>query len=229
MKPEIKNANLKIDYSRLQRIASYDFIGLHHTYVSHNQSVEVINNFHKNTMGWAGIGYHFYIYQNGDIYEGRPLHLRGAHIKGENSRSIGVCCAGNFDMQNITTDFPEQYKSLIKLLVWLVKKYPGIAIKRHTDFSAKSCPGIKFPFQKTKEDVRKFKEVDDFMGKYFQDVPDNHWAARDINEYHEKKLVRGIDEGVFGLGKNITREEVVVLNNRLRKHLEEFVLDIMVE
>ena len=135
-----------------------DFIGIHHTSVEHNQDVETIHNFHFNTNGWLAIGYHFYIMQGGEIYEGRPLNKRGAHIRGENHRSIGVCVAGNFDVQDIIKDFPEQYQSLVKLLRWLKSEYPHANIKPHTHFSGKTCPGSNFPMDKLINDVNNIEE-----------------------------------------------------------------------
>lgn len=41
--------------------------------------------------GFSGAGYHFYIRKNGDIKSLRPLALPGAHARGWNDKSIGVC------------------------------------------------------------------------------------------------------------------------------------------
>ena len=44
--------------------------------------------------GFSGAGYHFYIRKNGDIKSLRPLSLPGAHVRGWNAGSIGVCYEG---------------------------------------------------------------------------------------------------------------------------------------
>ena len=44
--------------------------------------------------GWSDIGYHYVIRRNGAIEEGRPVHIQGAHVKGHNASSIGVCIVG---------------------------------------------------------------------------------------------------------------------------------------
>jgi N-acetylmuramoyl-L-alanine amidase len=52
------------------------------------------------------------------------------------------------------------------------------------------------------------------MGSVFKDVPDNHWAIKDIQWAKEKGLIKGDGNGNFGLGKQITREEFVVVLHR---------------
>ena len=47
--------------------------------------------------GMNGPGYHFYIRKNGDIKSLRPLSLPGAHVRGWNAGSIGVCYEGGLD------------------------------------------------------------------------------------------------------------------------------------
>lgn len=57
------------------------------------------------------------------------------------------------------------------------------------------------------------------MGKLFKDVPDDHWAIKDIEWAKNAGLMKGYDDGTFGLGKNITREELAVVLHRLYKLL----------
>ena len=47
--------------------------------------------------GFSGAGYHFYIRKNGDIKSLHPLSLPGAHVRGWNAGSIGVCYEGGLD------------------------------------------------------------------------------------------------------------------------------------
>ena len=44
--------------------------------------------------GFNGVGDHFYIRKNGDIKSTRPLERIGAHARGFNSESIGICYEG---------------------------------------------------------------------------------------------------------------------------------------
>ncbi|MGB9780604.1 N-acetylmuramoyl-L-alanine amidase [Caldanaerobacter sp.] len=59
------------------------------------------------------------------------------------------------------------------------------------------------------------KKEEKIMGKLFKDVPDNHWAIKDIEWAKNVGLMKGYDDGTFGLGKNITREELAVVLHRL--------------
>lgn len=67
---------------------------LHHAQAK-TCSVEDIHQWHLK-RGWSGIGYHFFIKKDGTIYQGRPENTIGAHAKGANSDSIGICAEGNF-------------------------------------------------------------------------------------------------------------------------------------
>ena len=49
--------------------------------------------------GFNGVGYHFYIRKNGDIKSTRPLERIGAHARGFNSESIGICYEGGLDSE----------------------------------------------------------------------------------------------------------------------------------
>ena len=44
--------------------------------------------------GMNGPGYHFYIRKNGDIKTTRPIEKIGAHARGYNAQSIGICYEG---------------------------------------------------------------------------------------------------------------------------------------
>ena len=105
--------------------------------------VHEIDRWHKD-RGWAGIGYHYVIRRNGKIEKGRTEDKVGAHVKGYNSDSIGVCVVGGIDEQghseaNYT---PAQYHSLRQLLTDLKSRYPVAKLRGHRDFPNvhKSCP-----------------------------------------------------------------------------------------
>ena len=60
---------------------------------SHDIDVKEVDKWHKK-RGWSGIGYHFFIKRGGQIEIGRSLEKQGAHTKGHNKSSIGICYAG---------------------------------------------------------------------------------------------------------------------------------------
>ena len=55
--------------------------------------------------GFNGVGYHFYIRKNGDIKSTRPLERIGAHARGFNSESIGICYEGGLDSEGSRCGF----------------------------------------------------------------------------------------------------------------------------
>ena len=54
--------------------------------------------------GFNGTGYHFYIRKNGDIKSTRPIEKVGAHAKGFNRESIGICYEGGLDSKGRPKD-----------------------------------------------------------------------------------------------------------------------------
>ena len=112
-------------------------------------SVDTIRKWHLQ-RGFSDIGYHYIIYRDGSIHTGRDESVIGAHCKGHNSNSIGVCYIGGVAADGKTpkdTRTSEQKQSLLKLLKELKVKYPKASIHGHRDFANKACPS----FDATKE------------------------------------------------------------------------------
>lgn len=112
-------------------------------------SVDTIRKWHLQ-RGFSDIGYHYIIYRDGSIHTGRDESVIGAHCKGHNSNSIGVCYIGGVAADGKTpkdTRTNEQRQSLLKLLKELKVKYPKASIHGHRDFANKACPS----FDATKE------------------------------------------------------------------------------
>ena len=108
-----------------------------------------INEFHK-SKGWKGIGYNYYIRKDGTIYLGRDEGAEGAHTKGENNSSIGICLEGNFEEENLTS---EQLISAEKLSYYLVLKYDIYQVIGHKDAYETLCPGKNFPLEDIKDKI----------------------------------------------------------------------------
>ncbi len=104
--------------------------------------VDTIRDWHVNGRGWSDIGYHYVIYLDGTVHPGRPIERSGAHTKGQNSNSIGICYIGGLgqSMKPKDTRTPEQKESLLLLLKTLKKMHPEATIHGHNEFSAKACP-----------------------------------------------------------------------------------------
>lgn len=73
------------------------------------------------------IGYHFVIKTDGTIQRGRDLDVVGAHVKGYNHNSVGICLIGGIDRKGRSVDnFTEaQKKSLRELITYLLSLYPN--------------------------------------------------------------------------------------------------------
>ncbi len=112
-------------------------------------SPEGINEFHK-AKGWKGIGYNYYIRKDGTIYSGRSENSEGAHTRGENNNSIGICLEGNFEEEELTK---EQINSLVNLSLYISLKYDIYKIMGHRDAYETLCPGKNFPIDEIRDNV----------------------------------------------------------------------------
>ncbi|WP_018666685.1 N-acetylmuramoyl-L-alanine amidase [Bacteroides gallinarum] len=96
--------------------------------------------FHR---GFRDIGCHFYLTRDGEIHCGRPLDETGAHCRGHNRHSVGVCYEGGLtaDRRPADTRTPEQKASLVALLRELKRLFPQALIVGHRDLNPmKECP-----------------------------------------------------------------------------------------
>ena len=113
-------------------------------------TVEDITRWHKQ-RGFSTIGYHYVIYRDGSVHNGRDVDVAGAHCAGHNSYTIGVCYIGGCDKggkkpKDTRTD--AQKFALLDLLVKLKEMYPNAKIYGHNYFDkGKACPS----FDATKE------------------------------------------------------------------------------
>lgn len=108
-------------------------------------TVDTIRKWHVNGNGWKDIGYHYVVYLDGTIHEGRSEDVIGTHCTGHNRNSIGVVYVGGMtkDMKEAKdTRTDAQKKSLRQLLKMLKSRFPKAKIYGHRDFSAKACPSF---------------------------------------------------------------------------------------
>jgi N-acetyl-anhydromuramyl-L-alanine amidase AmpD len=96
--------------------------------------------------GFSDIGYHYVVYANGRVEEGRPEWKQGAHCKinGHNKHSIGIAYIGGLDENGNPADTRTQEQRIIigNLCSLLLKRYPTITkIVGHCDYDkSKKCP-----------------------------------------------------------------------------------------
>lgn len=95
-----------------------------------------IHAWHKE-RGFDGVGYHAVITEDGTVQAGRPEYWQGAHVKGHNRESLGVCLIG----RDSFTD--EQLDALFDYLVDVCNRHPRAVVYGHRDLDdGKDCPGF---------------------------------------------------------------------------------------
>jgi hypothetical protein len=123
-------------------------------------TLEWIRSIHQKERGWTDIGYHYLITngiakkgdpynekEDGRVYRGRGENRVGAHVLGDNTKSLGVCLIGT------DTFTPKQMSSLAVLIHDLCKRHgilPGPdTVLGHREYwdrrkepREKECPGF---------------------------------------------------------------------------------------
>ena len=112
------------------------------SYEGNPMTVEQIRRMHIRERGWSDIGYHYVVYLDGTIHNGRDVNITGAHCTGHNTHSIGVVYVGglakNGQPKDTRTD--AQKAGLLKLLRELKGLYPKATIHGHREYANKACP-----------------------------------------------------------------------------------------
>jgi hypothetical protein len=105
----------------------------------HRWHIEEGTDVNSPMYGCSGFGYGFYVRKDGSAYEGRGFNI-GAQCAGMNSKSIGICCEGNWEKDS---ELPESMMiSLINTINYIRGKLPGaVAIEPHMKFYPTECPG----------------------------------------------------------------------------------------
>lgn len=106
-------------------------------------TVQDIDRWHKERH-FDCIGYHYVVYRDGSIHQGRPDWSVGAHCQGKNSTSVGVCYIGGCDssMRAKDTRTDAQKTALRTILNLLAQKYKGVKVYGHRNFAKKACPSF---------------------------------------------------------------------------------------
>jgi len=106
-----------------------------------NKKTPIIwGKYQTHCFGWSDTGYHYVITKDGKVHTARPIEKAGAHAKGFNKASIGICLTGDKDFS------PEQFQALKRLIKDdLIPKHKLsiIDVIGHNELNkAKSCPNF---------------------------------------------------------------------------------------
>jgi len=131
--PVVKKSKRAINEIIVHCTASYD---------GNAMTVEQIRRMHIRERGWSDIGYHYVVYLDGSIHNGRDVNISGAHCSGHNLHSIGVVYVGGLAKNGKPKDTrtPAQKAGLLKLLKELKRLYPKATIHGHREYARKDCP-----------------------------------------------------------------------------------------
>jgi hypothetical protein len=122
-------------------LAVLNTIVVHHSAYPYARPQEV-QNLHMDGRGFADVAYHFLIDTEGTIYEGRELNIRGAHVQGFNTGSVGIVLLGNF---NDEQPGEAQLSSLRGLVDYLRYTYEIRYLAGHKDYPDQSPDGTECP------------------------------------------------------------------------------------
>ena len=93
--------------------------------------------------GYGKIGYHYVIRLDGTVEKGRDESETGAHCRGHNAHSIGICYIGGMtaDMSATKdTRTEHQRRALRNLISEIRQRHPLAVPYGHNDFTHKACP-----------------------------------------------------------------------------------------
>lgn len=95
-----------------------------------------IDRWHRE-RGFNGIGYHYVVCLDGRLEKGRDISLVGAHCKGWNEHSIGICYIGGLDENGHPADTRTnaQKRVLYQLIMDLKCEYNVVQVLGHRDTS----------------------------------------------------------------------------------------------
>lgn len=109
-------------------------------------TVDDIRRWHVDGNGWSDIGYHYVVDIEGCVHGGRPIDRAGAHTKGHNKDSVGICYVGGVDKDMKPKDtMTDQQEHAVRELIYALRMVTDndISIHGHNEFAAKACPSFK--------------------------------------------------------------------------------------
>ena len=134
-------------FLKSNRHIKYGVIHTSDTYENQDIGAEDIDRWHRTDPDkkFRMIGYHGVITRNGTYEFGRDLSEIGAHVKGFNSNSIGICLVGGKDLDDKPIDnyTSFQWDTLERVVRGFSLLFPGIKWVGHNELDPnKTCPNF---------------------------------------------------------------------------------------
>jgi len=121
-------------------------IVIHCTGTAQTATVDAIQNYWRNTLGWRNPGYHIIVEPRGNTRQLHDYSRPANGVAGHNATSIHIGYIGGIDAQGRPTDnrTPQQKTAMTRVLIELKRLHPNAIIQGHRDFAgvAKACPSF---------------------------------------------------------------------------------------
>jgi len=116
-------------------LSRIEYIALHHS--GGGGTIEQYAKYHV-SKGWPGIGYHYVINKEGEIFQTNYIDTVSYNVGPQNPKVIGICVKGNYDKETLNQKQKDALVYLVSLLRVIVGYKP---VKGHYEFKATDCPG----------------------------------------------------------------------------------------
>lgn len=122
------------------------YIAVHCTATAQTATIDKIQTYWREHLGWQSPGYHFIVKPNGEAMNLLSIEKVSNGVKGFNHETINISYIGGVDAKGKPFDnrTKEQKATLLKLLKELKKQFPNAIIQGHRDFPnvKKACPSF---------------------------------------------------------------------------------------
>lgn len=131
---------------------NYDSIVIHYTGHGDYPTMRTIQDFDMNHRKWQDIAYHYAVWPQGQISEGREIIHKGSNVRNQNTGKIGIVCVGDFDssMLNLFSSHPmsgdpikqSMLDAVERLSRRLQQSFPIQFFGGHLEYGeSETCPG----------------------------------------------------------------------------------------
>ncbi|HEY1100560.1 MAG TPA: N-acetylmuramoyl-L-alanine amidase [Myxococcota bacterium] len=213
-------------------------ITIHHTVTPNNDSMSMparmrqIQAYHIDSRGWCDMGYHFFIGQDGKVYQGRVETILGAHVANDNSNNVGISFIGTYSS---VAPSDAMFAAGARIIKSLSTTY-GITIDRtkvkghrQSGTTQTECPGNAL-YARLQTLVDRAKGTTTTTpptttpptttppatgSDSFTDVPSSHFAYAAIEKLKARGVVSGCTSTTFCPNEKITRGQMALIIDRL--------------